>query len=152
MFADALVRLLAGADGISVAGVVGSLAEAVAMIAERGVDLIVLDVDLPDGQGVAAIHAVRGKAPEAGVILLAGREDEALLSQVIDCVFVAAGWKNVQHRVTICPRGTAPTRGFRGVGPGNTLEAQALLERQQRCVRLGGRGRPGGRCRPCRCR
>jgi putative two-component system response regulator len=84
MFADALVRLLAGSDGISVAGVVASLAEAVAMIAERGVDLIVLDVDLPGGQGVSAIHAVRGKAPEAAVILLAGREDETLLRRMID--------------------------------------------------------------------
>jgi DNA-binding NarL/FixJ family response regulator len=84
MFANALVRMLAGSHGISVAGVVASLAEAVAMIAERGVDLIVLDVDLPDGQGVSAIHAVRGKAPEAAVILLAGREDEALLRRMID--------------------------------------------------------------------
>jgi putative two-component system response regulator len=84
MFADALVRLLAGSDGISIAGVVGSLAEAVAMIAERRVDLIVLDVDLPDGQGASAVHAVRGKAPEAAVILLAGREDEALLRHMID--------------------------------------------------------------------
>ncbi|HZI38363.1 MAG TPA: HD domain-containing phosphohydrolase, partial [Acidimicrobiia bacterium] len=84
MFADALVRLLAGSPGISISGVVATLAGAVAMIAERGVDLIVLDVDLPDGQGVSAIQAVRGKAPDAAVILLAGRENEALLRQMID--------------------------------------------------------------------
>jgi putative two-component system response regulator len=85
MFADALVRLLAGSAGISVTGVVPTLAGAVAMIAERGVDVIVLDVDLPEGPGgMPAIQAVRGKAPDAAVILLAGREDEGLLRRTID--------------------------------------------------------------------
>jgi hypothetical protein len=48
-------------------------------------------------------------------------EQRRMIAQVIDCVFVAPGRGNVEHRVTICPRGTAPPRRFRGIGPGNAI-------------------------------
>ncbi len=84
MFADALVRLLAQAEGISVAGVGSTVAQGVEMLGERGADVVVLDVDLPDAHGVAAVHALRSQAPESAVILLAGRPDGALLRRTLD--------------------------------------------------------------------
>jgi site-specific DNA recombinase len=48
-------------------------------------------------------------------------EQRRMIRQVIDCVFVTPGRGHVEHRVTICPRGTGPAYGFRGVGPGNTI-------------------------------
>ena len=84
MFADALVRLLAPAEGISVVGVGKTAIQAVEMVGECGPDVVILDVDLSDGNGVAAIQGVRGKAPDSAVILLAGRADEGLLLRALD--------------------------------------------------------------------
>jgi site-specific DNA recombinase len=40
---------------------------------------------------------------------MSSEERRAVISQVIDCVFVASGRLPLEYRVTICPIGTAPT-------------------------------------------
>ena len=46
-----------------------SLAEAMSQV-QQGVDLVLLDNRLPDGQGLAAIPAIRKAAPDACIIML----------------------------------------------------------------------------------
>ena len=50
---------------IAVVAQAGSLAEARAVLAETGVDVAVVDLELPDGDGVDLVPDVRAANPEA---------------------------------------------------------------------------------------
>ena len=49
-------------------------------LAERIVDIILLDLGLPDAEGVAAVRRVRAAAPRVPLVVLTGRDDEALVA------------------------------------------------------------------------
>jgi putative two-component system response regulator len=84
LFADALVRLLATADDVSVVGLARNAIEAIEMLDQRPVDVVVLDADLPEGNGAAVMAAVRAEVPEPAVIVLAGRGDGRLLQHALE--------------------------------------------------------------------
>ena len=52
--------------------------EAERHLAEREVDLILLDLGLPDAEGVTAVRRVRTAAPRVPLVVLTGRDDESL--------------------------------------------------------------------------
>src|SRR5699024_2347375 len=57
---------LGGQDAIEVVGEAGSVAEAVAGIARVQPDVVLLDVHMPDGGGVAVLRSVLGAAESGG--------------------------------------------------------------------------------------
>jgi diguanylate cyclase (GGDEF)-like protein/PAS domain S-box-containing protein len=52
-------------------------------LAEREVDIILLDLGLPDAEGVTAVRRVRVAAPRVPLVVLTGRDDEALAAQAL---------------------------------------------------------------------
>jgi signal transduction histidine kinase len=56
----------------------GSAAEACAALREAPVDVVILDLSLPDARWPGAFHRVRAAAPGVPVIVLTGTDDEAL--------------------------------------------------------------------------
>jgi diguanylate cyclase (GGDEF)-like protein/PAS domain S-box-containing protein len=52
-------------------------------LAERKVDIILLDLGLPDAEGVTAVRRVRIAAPRVPLVVLTGRDDEALAAQAL---------------------------------------------------------------------
>jgi signal transduction histidine kinase len=75
-----LLREMFGMDGASSFELthVLRLSEAVAHLAKGGVDVLLLDLGLPDGQGLETVRRARAVAPDVPVIVLTGLEDEAL--------------------------------------------------------------------------
>ena len=61
---------------------------ALARLADGGIDVVVLSLDLPDGQGVDAVRALTERAPDVPVIALTadGLVDEALAAGATDVV------------------------------------------------------------------
>lgn len=59
----------------SVVGVVGTAKGAVAAIASLGVDLVLLDMQLPDGIGLAVLRAVRARGYKGEVVALTAARD-----------------------------------------------------------------------------
>lgn len=58
-------------DGdFTVAGEAGSLADARRLIALMQPDVVILDVRLPDGNGIEACRTLRGDDPELGIVIL----------------------------------------------------------------------------------
>lgn len=47
-------------------------------LAEQAVDAILLDLGLPDAQGLEAVRRIRAAAPRAPLVVLTGRDDDAL--------------------------------------------------------------------------
>jgi len=79
------VRLLLQAEpDIEVIGEAGTAASALAQIPALRPDVAVLDVRLPDGDGVSVCREVRSRAPEVACLMLtAFSDDEALLDSIM---------------------------------------------------------------------
>lgn len=72
---DALARLLAQ-NGFDVVGQAGSGAEAIVLAGELQPDLVLLDLSMPEMDGLAALPKVQEAAPGAEVVVLTASEDE----------------------------------------------------------------------------
>jgi signal transduction histidine kinase len=60
---------------------VGFMAEAEKHLAANAVDVVLLDLGLPDAQGLAAIRRARATAPGIPLVVLTGLDDEELAAQ-----------------------------------------------------------------------
>jgi DNA-binding NarL/FixJ family response regulator len=79
---DALAGLLA-AHGFDVVGLASGGEEAILRAAELGPDLIVLDLTMPEMDGLTALPRLRDAAPGAAVVVLtAAEDDENLLAAI----------------------------------------------------------------------
>jgi signal transduction histidine kinase len=58
-----------------------TMSEAVICLGTQPVDIILLDLGLPDAEGLAAIRRVRAAAPGSPLVVLTGMDDEALAAQ-----------------------------------------------------------------------
>jgi len=75
---DALAGLLSQ-NGFDVVGQAGSGDEAIASAGELAPDLILLDLSMPDMDGLTALPKIRSAAPGAEVVVLTASEDEESL-------------------------------------------------------------------------
>jgi two-component system cell cycle response regulator len=58
--------------------VVGTLADGLAFLARRAPDVILLDLTLPDSQGLDTYQAVRNRGPDVPVVVVTGLEESGL--------------------------------------------------------------------------
>jgi two-component system, NarL family, response regulator DevR len=78
------VRRLLEADGdLTVCGEAASAAEALKKISGAAADVAVLDVRLPDGDGVTVCREIRSLHPEVACLMLTSFADEEALAQAI---------------------------------------------------------------------
>jgi signal transduction histidine kinase len=59
----------------------GTMAEAEKCLRDGAVDIILMDLGLPDSEGLAAIRRVRAAAPGIPLVVLTGMDDEAMAAQ-----------------------------------------------------------------------
>lgn len=63
--------------------IVDNLAAALEYIREKSVDLILLDLSLPDSQGLESLRKVLVSAPDAAVVVLSGLDDETTALEAV---------------------------------------------------------------------
>jgi diguanylate cyclase (GGDEF)-like protein/PAS domain S-box-containing protein len=77
-----LREIFAEPDSVGIAMTdVASLGEAEAYLSDHAVDIILLDLGLPDSQGLDAVRRARAAAPRVPLVVLTGLEDESVAAQ-----------------------------------------------------------------------
>jgi DNA-binding NarL/FixJ family response regulator len=82
MFRLGMVALLTSLPGIDVVGEAGSVEEAVAVVDRTMPDLVIMDLQLPDGSGITATERILSGHPQVGVLVVTMFSDD-------DAVFAA---------------------------------------------------------------
>lgn len=77
------LRSMLGEDAVEVIGEAGSGAEGVRLAADLGPDVILLDVELPDMDGVSALRQIREIDPELPVLMVTMHEDPDLVRRAV---------------------------------------------------------------------
>lgn len=83
IFVQSLVRLLGAQPSIKVIGAARTVAEAQKAAIAYGPDVILMDFELPDGDGVTATERIRILVPTAKVVMLTGRADHDAFARAI---------------------------------------------------------------------
>ena len=116
-----LRELLDGEEDLEVVGEAGTAEEAYGRIPATRPDVAVLDVRLPDGDGVEVCREIRSRHPEIACLMLTSfADDEALFAAIMAG---AAGYLLKQVR------GTDLVDGIRRVGRGESLLDPAVTAR-----------------------
>jgi putative two-component system response regulator len=76
IFAESLVRLLASKPELKVVGTAGSVSEAVTASRAYQPDVILMDFELPDGDGPQATEQIKALMPWVKVVMLTVRSDD----------------------------------------------------------------------------
>jgi two-component system response regulator DevR len=124
-----LRSLIESEDGIEVVGEAGTVEEALVRIPLAKPDVAILDVRLPDGNGIEVCREIRSGHPEIACLMLTSyADDEALLASVMAG---AAGYvlKQVGSGDLVAD--------IRKVGGGGTLLDPKLTERVLERLRRG---------------
>ncbi|MEU8801054.1 response regulator transcription factor [Spirillospora sp. NPDC048819] len=78
-----VAALLSAEDDIEVVGEAGTAAEALARIPAARPDVAVLDVRLPDGDGVTVCREIRSQMPQLACLMLTSFDDENALFEAV---------------------------------------------------------------------
>jgi DNA-binding NarL/FixJ family response regulator len=83
MFAESLARLLADEDSIEVVGIADSGAAALELLGQHAPDVVLVDYQMPDQDGVAITAEIKSRSPGVMVVMLTGStEDRVLLAAI----------------------------------------------------------------------
>jgi diguanylate cyclase (GGDEF)-like protein/PAS domain S-box-containing protein len=110
-----------------------SIKDAEKCLAERIVDIILLDLGLPDAEGVTAVRRVRAAAPRVPLVVLTGRDDEALAALALQ-----EGAQDYLIKGQIDSRGLL--RALRYAIERKTMEEALFIEKERAQVTLNSIG------------
>ena len=78
------LRSMLGADGIEVVGEAGTAADAVQMAERVRPDVVLLDLELPDAGGLAALADIKVRAPRTSVLVVTMHDEPRLVRQAVE--------------------------------------------------------------------
>jgi DNA-binding NarL/FixJ family response regulator len=81
---ERLARIIDGWPGGRLIADCGTLAEAKRVIAEQAIDLLITDLNLPDGHGVQAIQLLRERQPAAEAMVISVLADDTTVIAAIE--------------------------------------------------------------------
>jgi len=146
-----LQQLLGGLDDIALVGAATGGDEAVRLAAEREPDVVLMDLEMPDKDGIEATLELRTRQPAAAVVVLTSFSDRERILAALDAGAVGyllkdAGPDELARAIRAAARGDAPLhpraarelldqREHQGAGP-------QLSEREQEVLALVAHGLP----------
>jgi DNA-binding NarL/FixJ family response regulator len=73
---DGLVALLGALDGVDVVGTAADGKDAVHVVAESSPDVVIMDIQMPELDGIEATRFITGRQPAPRVVMLTMNEDD----------------------------------------------------------------------------
>ena len=73
---DGLVALLGALDGVEVVGTAADGKDAVHVVTEAGPDVVLMDIQMPELDGIEATRFITGRRPAPRVVMLTMNEDD----------------------------------------------------------------------------
>ena len=140
VLAESLSVLLGTQADLDVVGTARTLAEAHRLVATSRPDVVLLDVALPDGDGIAEIPALLERHPGARIVVLTGTTSDRVLVAAVEAG--AAGFLSKSGGVRRVVDTVRAAAADEAVLPEATLERLVPLMQQrteERQVRLTGR-------------
>ncbi|MFI2753158.1 response regulator [Cellulomonas sp. P22] len=125
LFRSMLELTLMGVPGLRVVAAVGTVAAATRALRPGAVDVALLDIDLPDGNGIALGVTLRRSQPDLGILLLSAHDAMDLLLDLPDDV--ASGWSYLSK--TSSTSTDALVQAVRSTAAGRTTLDPVLLDR-----------------------
>jgi two-component system, NarL family, response regulator NreC len=141
---SALKALLEGQDDLEVLGEAGDIVSARATVAELGPQVLVLDVNMPDGLAVDAVPDLRREAPGTALVLLTMERDLTLARRAIEAGASGYLFKDSAH-LELIEAVRAAAAGKRHLAPAvaaglkdrdGAREAPALSPRETEVLKL----------------
>jgi signal transduction histidine kinase len=81
-FRETLASLL-GTEELEVVGAVGSGSDAVGLVRSTGPDVVVMDVRMPEMNGIEATRLLKSAFPEVGIVALTGVDDQDAVREML---------------------------------------------------------------------
>ncbi|MGV8977928.1 MAG: response regulator [Cellulomonas sp.] len=126
LFRSMLEFTLANVDGLTVVAAVGTVREAEQRLTPGEVDVALLDIDLPDGNGIALGVILRRKQPGLGILLLSAQDSMDLLLDLPPDV--RDGWSYLSK--TSSTSTATLVAAVRASAAGQTTLDSALIDRK----------------------
>ena len=127
LFRSMLEVALGSEETLTVAASCGTVTEANRALATHKIDVAVLDIDLPDGNGIALGVTLRRKHPEIGILLLSAHDAMDLLLDLPPDV--SSGWSYLSKTST--HDSDSLLRAVRVAAAGGSTLDPVLLERMR---------------------
>jgi len=109
---DGLVTICEHLDDVDVVGTAGDGEEALALVAEQGPDVVLMDLRMPKMDGIAATRAIHERYPATHVVVLTTFSDEESVSAAIAAGALGyltkdAGREDIHRALQAAARGQA---------------------------------------------
>lgn len=136
VFREGLQILLESTGDIAVVGVAGDGAEAVRLVGETTVDVVVLDLDMPVLDGIGAARELTRLHPQVGILALTMHDDPMTVGRALEAGVRGYVLKGAGHG--------AIARAVRAVAEGDTVLSGAVGDAvRQGSLRPDGPSLPG---------
>ncbi|WP_242511371.1 response regulator transcription factor [Pengzhenrongella frigida] len=125
LFRNMLELTLGAEPGVRVVAAVGTVADANRLLRPGTIDVVVMDIDLPDGNGISLGVTMRRQQPGLGILLLSAHDAmDLLLDLPAD---VASGWSYLSK--TSSTSSAVLAAAIRASARGETTLDPALIDR-----------------------
>jgi DNA-binding NarL/FixJ family response regulator len=84
VLAELLTAALSTSDEVAVVESVGTATGAIGRVGAMQPDVVILDYDLPDADGVSAVSSIKAACPTCRVLMLTSYTDPVILSEALD--------------------------------------------------------------------
>ena len=83
VYRDGLAAAFDGASDLELAGAVGTVADTLSLLAGEAIDVLLLDLGLPDGSGLDLLSTLRTRHPGIAVVVLTMNDDRQMVQHQV---------------------------------------------------------------------